>query len=267
MTLRMITCSVVLLSPLAHADVILDAVPGALVPVEVEMTLQVPVFGSSTASDSTTTTLIDSSFAVQPSASFDMLDVNGHSLFMQGGQLQLDFFCSFLGCFETVTVSVDNLTLNLLTPPADVPIVNDAWALQSVRYGLELDFSYTGSLVGSGVSTTVAEDFITIDGAISQADGLLVMSNIGLQSLSISVTPDSLPSGVDSIDLTINADLGALVYSGLYETADIDGDGQVCGSDLALLLGNWGGTGTGDLDGDGLISGSDLALLLSAWNC
>jgi hypothetical protein len=264
----MIACSVVLLSPmLAHGDVILDANPGVLVPVDVEMTLSVPVFGSSTASDSTTTTLLDSTFTVQPSSSFNMLDVNGHALQMQGGQLELDFFCSFFGCLETVTVNVDNLSLNLLTPPADVPIVNGNWALQSARYGLELDFSYNGSLVGSGVSTTVAEDFITINGAISEADGLLVMSNIGLQSISISVPPESLPDGVNSIDLTINADLGALVYSGIFQTADIDGDGQVCGSDLALLLGNWGLSGTGDIDGDGTIGGADLTLLLSAWSC
>jgi len=47
--------------------------------------------------------------------------------------------------------------------------------------------------------------------------------------------------------------------------ADLDGNGQVGGSDLALLLGNWFGTGVGDIDGDGLVAGSDLALLLGSW--
>jgi hypothetical protein len=47
--------------------------------------------------------------------------------------------------------------------------------------------------------------------------------------------------------------------------ADLDGDGTVSGSDLGLLLGNWGGSGIGDLDGDGNVSGSDLGLLLGAW--
>ena len=47
--------------------------------------------------------------------------------------------------------------------------------------------------------------------------------------------------------------------------ADLDGDGTVSGSDLGLLLGNWGGSGVGDLDGDGNVSGSDLGLLLGAW--
>jgi len=266
MPTRMIVGSLVLVSSLVQADVILDATPGVLVPVDVEMTLDFG-FGPSQASDSTTTTLIDSSYSVQPSSSFDMLDVNGHSLLMQGGQLELGFVCTFFGCLETVVVDIDSLSLDLLTPSADVPIINDTWSMDSARYGLELNFNYSGNFVGSGVTTTIAESFIAIDGAITEADGLLVMSNIGLQPITVSVPPESLPAGVNSIDLVIQADLGALIYSGIYETADIDGDGQVCGSDLAQLLGNWGSAGTGDLDGDGQVGGSDLTLLLSAWNC
>lgn len=48
--------------------------------------------------------------------------------------------------------------------------------------------------------------------------------------------------------------------------ADIDGDGNVGGSDLAALLGAWGSfSTTADLDGDGNVGGSDLATLLGAW--
>lgn len=47
--------------------------------------------------------------------------------------------------------------------------------------------------------------------------------------------------------------------------ADLDGDGAVSGSDLGLLLGNWGLAGTGDLDGNGTVTGADLGLLLGAW--
>jgi len=47
--------------------------------------------------------------------------------------------------------------------------------------------------------------------------------------------------------------------------ADLDGDGAVGGADLAMLLGNWNGTGTGDIDGNGAVGGADLALLLGAW--
>ena len=48
--------------------------------------------------------------------------------------------------------------------------------------------------------------------------------------------------------------------------ADLDDDGFVSGSDLGLLLGQWGfGSGPADLDGDGFVSGSDLGLMLGQW--
>ena len=47
--------------------------------------------------------------------------------------------------------------------------------------------------------------------------------------------------------------------------ADLDGNGEVNGADLAQLLGNWGGKGVGDVNGDGSIDGADLSLLLGSW--
>jgi hypothetical protein len=46
--------------------------------------------------------------------------------------------------------------------------------------------------------------------------------------------------------------------------ADFNDDGQVNGSDLAVLLGGWGSPG-GDLDGNNTTDGADLAALLGAW--
>jgi len=48
--------------------------------------------------------------------------------------------------------------------------------------------------------------------------------------------------------------------------SDINGDGAINGSDLAILLGSWGASGgPADLNGDGIVSGPDLTLLLGAW--
>lgn len=47
---------------------------------------------------------------------------------------------------------------------------------------------------------------------------------------------------------------------------DLDQDGYVSGSDLAILLANWFGSGTGDVDASGVVDGGDLARLLAAWN-
>lgn len=56
------------------------------------------------------------------------------------------------------------------------------------------------------------------------------------------------------------------------EPADLDGDGSVNGTDLALVLGAWGDTWqapeppiAADLDGDGIVGGADIAMILGAW--
>jgi hypothetical protein len=46
---------------------------------------------------------------------------------------------------------------------------------------------------------------------------------------------------------------------------DLDGDGQVGGADLAILLDQWGTSGSADFDGNGAVGGADLAQLLDAW--
>jgi hypothetical protein len=45
---------------------------------------------------------------------------------------------------------------------------------------------------------------------------------------------------------------------------DLNGDGQVNGADLGLMLGAWG-TPDGDVNGNGITDGADLGLLLGAW--
>lgn len=48
--------------------------------------------------------------------------------------------------------------------------------------------------------------------------------------------------------------------------ADLNGNGQVDGADLGIILVNWGGSsGQADLNGDGQIDGADLGIILVAW--
>jgi hypothetical protein len=57
-------------------------------------------------------------------------------------------------------------------------------------------------------------------------------------------------------DLTINAAL----------EGDINGDGEVNGADLGMMLSFWGSDhAASDLNGDGIVSGADLGLLLARW--
>lgn len=72
-------------------------------------------------------------------------------------------------------------------------------------------------------------------------------------------------------------DTGSLVEAGVDDVrligidctpnrpADLNGDGIVNGSDLAVMLSQWGTSGSADITGDGTVGGADLAALLSDW--
>jgi len=48
--------------------------------------------------------------------------------------------------------------------------------------------------------------------------------------------------------------------------ADLNCDGSVNGTDLGIMLGQWGTNGAADLNRDGVVSGQDLGQLLGSWN-
>lgn len=62
---------------------------------------------------------------------------------------------------------------------------------------------------------------------------------------------------------SVGGGLLTLTCNGLL--GDLDGDGDVDGADLGILLASWGDSDAGDLNGDGLTDGADLGLLLSGW--
>lgn len=51
----------------------------------------------------------------------------------------------------------------------------------------------------------------------------------------------------------------------LFAPADFDNNGAVDGSDLAVLLSQWGSSGNADINSDGTVDGLDLTLLLASW--
>ena len=55
------------------------------------------------------------------------------------------------------------------------------------------------------------------------------------------------------------------VHVDVRQVGDLDGDGDVDGHDLGLLLAAWGSAGPGDLSGDGVVDGMDLGLLFTVW--
>ena len=253
------------LSTVAYASDVELFVTPASIPVGVEMTLDVPVFGSSTASDSATAFIAGSNFVVNPDGG--SITIKEHQLVAQNAQITLEFFCTFIGCVETLDVTISTLKIDLGSEYT-VPLNGNQWTINDALYDLDVTYEYVGGLVGSGSSQTFASDFATISGQLLEDGIALTINNLDLAPVEVAVTPDSLPAGVNSIDITVDANISSLVYQGVGGIPeDLDGDGQVCGSDLTILLAQWGGSGTADLDDDGIVGGTDIATLLAAWDC
>ena len=64
----------------------------------------------------------------------------------------------------------------------------------------------------------------------------------------------------------VDMDSATIDLTGASMPADLNDDGTVDGLDLALMLANWGGSGTGDINSDGTVDGIDLAALLAGWS-
>ncbi len=65
---------------------------------------------------------------------------------------------------------------------------------------------------------------------------------------------------------TFDLSTASLTYSfAISAPGDLNLDGLVDATDLALLLGAWGTSGTADLNIDGTVDAADLAILLGSW--
>jgi hypothetical protein len=81
------------------------------------------------------------------------------------------------------------------------------------------------------------------------------------QTATIATSDEDLPGATSgALSLTLSVTVTATGHP-----ADLDHDGTVGGSDLAILLSQWGSAGSADFDGSGTVGGSDLATLLGAW--
>ena len=113
--------------------------------------------------------------------------------------------------------------------------------------------------------------------AAAMASGLCWEDMVSAYEGSGGGTPIDLePTGLEAIrfvriSVPENAmflpELDAIADVAAVLVGDLDGNGVVNGSDLTILLADWGSNSAiADLDGDGIVSGSDLTILLSAWS-
>ena len=87
------------------------------------------------------------------------------------------------------------------------------------------------------------------------------------QAVQQSFVPGSLRSSravIQLAALAVFASFGVTTHGDC--PADLDGSGGVGGSDIGLLLAQWGkGNGSADLNGDGKVDGKDFGILMANW--
>jgi len=173
--------------------------------------------------------------------------------------------------------------------PANLPSVRAVTALSAsgaqpswATTGVGLDFSAPGVSVYT-TDRTGNDGYSAGDYAFVSGCSFATPYTSGVAALVISAYPELTAVQVESILFQSATDLGAPGYDTAFGWGlpnaflavalakqldpDLNGDGQVNGSDLGLLLAAWGGSGpVGDIVPDGVINGADLGALLASWS-
>jgi hypothetical protein len=160
------------------------------------------------------------------------------------------------------------------------------WASASIEgFGISVDARYIGLLTKAtnlAIDTPqdVARSWLFRLDQTTQTTQFLSRGELGLFDQGI-IPPLALSDDGQRIGFVTRA-TNVLALNGVVDTAtfndvfiltvgepiegDLDGDGLVGATDLAILLGAWGLPGAADLDGSGAVGAEDLAILLGAWN-
>jgi hypothetical protein len=152
--------------------------------------------------------------------------------------------------------------------------VKEAFGLLNTRYNLIQNLVNIGG-VGNMDGDPAFVDPASDDYRLGPGSAAVDAGDNGAVFSGVMTDLDGGPRFVDAVNYA-DTGLGGppTIDIGAYEApaglaglcpADLDGDGVVGASDLATLIGGWGGSGAADLDADGVIGASDLAALIGAW--
>ena len=163
---------------------------------------------------------------------------------------------------------VTELTVSASTPGdsgvvvIEVPVHNEGWNEFQAALDIENAIGFGGRFFpAAGFVDGVESDPAVLQfGFLSDGaeDGTYTDTGIILTS------DEDIPGETThQLSLTIEVEVGAS-----SDPADINGDGEVNGADLGILLASWGPCPPpcpADINGDGVVNGADLGLLLAAW--
>ena len=177
-----------------------------------------------------------------------------------------DFFCvPFIGC-QHLDLTLTNVSITLVSPVASAVAPGGAMNFVDGQYAVHADYAFTGFTAGSGTSDSVNPS--NFASRITPSGSSVLLDQCAISPQVVVLPPESLPSGVDAVTVTITANLANTRFGGPWvvdaHPADLNGDGVIGGLDLTQLLAAWGTAGA-DINSDGTTDGLDMTEILSAW--
>lgn len=267
--------AVTTLSGAAAADSLAELTVDSGSTASVQLRVEISTFlGSSDDTDATTVSVTGFASAdLIGDDPFNAIDINDLSLDLTDASLDYDFFCSIFGCLLNANVAVTNFNLGI-----GETLSGDIAGDGSVTFSEALfnpSFGFTAN-IGGAISETISGDFNdvaaqTFSCRVDAAKGIVFIDDFAIDQIVYDIDPASLPSGVNSVRIIADVNLGGVSMTGAYVPdsvfGDLNGDGRVNAADLGLLIATWGPCKgcSADLNGDGQVNAADLGLLVAAW--
>ena len=177
-----------------------------------------------------------------------------------------DFFClPFFGC-KHLDLSLENFHMALTRRVSSVVGSDGPTVFEGGEYFVSADYTLAGFTTGKSASVATTTGHFA--GQFGGDDRKASLTDCTLSPQVIRFSSDSLPSGVNSVTMTILSDLENVRFEGPWKAVpigpDLTHDSVVNEMDLAFVLASWGST-AGDVNGDCVTDALDLALILEAW--
>ncbi len=194
------------------------------------------------------------------------LQLDGQPLHLYGGELRGN---------GTVIGSLVHNELGTVDPGDQIGTLTlTNGYLQGANATLAVEIGGTAPGVGHDQLKVIGTATIAGTLHVERANGFMPLPGDNFTILSASGPVVGFFDAIDSCDdvTVLYGDHEVIVYfsTAIPSLGDLDGDGSVNATDLAILLGSWGpctaSCCSADLDGNGDVGASDLAILLGGWN-
>lgn len=272
-SLALATLAISCPAALADNDVPLDVRANSTATIHMQLYIDTLVGSDSGWDTSTVAVTGDGAAVLSPSEPFSSITLAALDVDLGDASFGYSLLCvPIFGCSAPVTVSISDF--NMVLVDAVSAAIGSGGAVNFVNATFNPSASFNaevggviGSSFGGSFSEVVSSDF-AVTANINETNNSLLLTNPSVDSFSYEIDPADLPGGVYAVVVTVEVDLSNTKLYGVYTDAipgDLNGDGEVNGGDLGVLLSQFNTSGSADFNDDGVVDGGDLGLLLNFW--